>query len=182
VVALAGPFLVIAALLAGGGALKVHRPATTARALGQMGLPSSPSLVRVGAAAEMVVGAGALAWGNRPFAALVALSYLGFATFVLLALRRGVPLSSCGCFGGLQDTPPTYGHLALNVAAAAAATVVAVGPGGGAALADITRLDGSLVLRGVFLVLTGVSAWFAYVALTLLPRVLAGPATVRSRP
>jgi len=181
VVALAGPFLVIAALLAGGGALKVHRPATTARALGQMGLPSSPSLVRVGAAAEVVVGAGALAWGNRPFAALVALSYLGFAAFVLLALRRGVPLSSCGCFGGLRDTPPTYGHLALNVVAAVVAAVIAVGPGG-AALADIARLDGSLALRGVFIVMTGASAWFAYVALTLLPRVLAGPATVRSRP
>jgi len=178
---LAGPFLVIAALLAAGGALKVHRPATTARALRQMGLPSSPALVRVGAAAELAVAAGAMAWGSPPFAALVALSYLGFAAFVLVALRRGVPLSSCGCFGGVQDTPPTYGHLALNVGATVVATAVALGHGG-ASLADVARLDGSLVLRGVFLVLTGVSAWFAYVAVTLLPRVLAGPARVRAQP
>lgn len=180
-VALAGPFLVIAALLAAGGALKFHRPATTARAIGQIGLPSSPSLVRAGAAAEVVVAAGALAWGSRPFAALVALSYLGFAAFVLVALRRGIPLSSCGCFGGMEDTPPTYAHLALNVVAALVATAVAAGQGG-ASVVDIARLDGSLVLRGVFVVLTGVSVWFAYVALTLLPRVTAGPATVRSRP
>jgi hypothetical protein len=31
-------------------------------------------------------------------------------------------------------------------------------------------MDGSLVLRGAFVVLTAASAWFAYAALTLLPR------------
>jgi hypothetical protein len=177
VTALAGPFIVAAALIGLGGALKLGRPATTARALGEMGLPSSPLLVRVGAAVEIAVAAGALAWASVPFAMAVALSYLGFAGFVLAALRRGVPLASCGCFG-VQDTPPTYVHLALNLAAAGVAVAVALGPHG-AALADLGRMDGSVVLRGVFLVLAATCTWFAYVALTLLPQVLGSPGQSR---
>lgn len=173
-VALAGPFIVAAALAGAGGALKVRRPATTARALAEMGLPSSPTLVRLGAAAEVVVAVGALVAGDRLlplFAALVAVSYVGFAAFVTAALRRGVPLSSCGCFGGAQDTPPSAVHLVLNLTAAAVSGAVALGPGG-AGLGQIAEIEGPIVLRAVFVVLTGVSVWFAYVALTLLPRVL----------
>jgi hypothetical protein len=170
VAALAGPFIASAALLGAGGALKVHRPATTARALRAMGLPGSPALVRAGAAVEVGVAVSALAWASRPFALAVAGSYLAFAGFVLAALRRDVPLSSCGCFG-VQDTPPTPGHVILNLAAAAVALAVAAHPGG-AALADIGHLGGSLVERVLFVVLTAVAAWFAYIALTLLPQVV----------
>ena len=165
---LAGPFIVAAALLAAGGAAKVVRPAPTARALGEMGLPASATLVRLGAAVELAVGAGALAGAGGAFAVLVALSYLGFAVFVAAALRRGVPLSSCGCFG-VEDTPPTRTHLALNVAATAVAGAVALGVGGGGGLTEITAMDGSILLRAAFVVLTATSVWFAYVALTLLP-------------
>lgn len=172
-VALAGPFIVVAALVGLGGAFKVGRPATTARALADVGLPAPPALVRLGAGFEVAVAAGALAWGSRPFAAALAVSYLGFAGFVLVALRRGVPLSSCGCFG-VQDTPPTYGHLVLDLAAAGVAAAVAFGGSHGVALADLGRLDGPLVLRGVFLASTAACTWFAYVALTLLPRLLGG--------
>lgn len=175
-VALAGPFIVAAALLGAAGALKIRSPATTAQALGEMGMPSSPALVRAGAAVEVAIAAGALIAGSTFFAALVALSYLGFAGFVAAALLRGVPLSSCGCFGGADDTPPSVIHLVLTIAAAAAATAVAL-RSGHAGLAHVVRVDGSILLTAVFLVLTGVSAWLAYVALTLLPRVLgAGPA------
>lgn len=170
-VALAGPFIVIAALVGLAGTLKLGRPATTARALGEIGLPASAVLVRAGAAVEVAVAAGALAWASRPFALAVALSYLAFAGFVLAALRRRVPLSSCGCFG-VRDTPPTYGHLALNLAAAGVAIAVAVGAPHGASLADLGRLDGSLVLRAVFVVLAATCTWFAYVALTLVPQLL----------
>ena len=166
---LAGPFIVTAALLAAGGASKVVRPAPTARALREIGLPASAAVVRIGAVAELAVAAGALAGGGRPFAVLVAASYLGFASFVAVALRRGVPLSSCGCFG-VQDTPPTAFHLVLNVAAAATAGAVALGVAGGKGLAEISAMDGSLLLRGAFVVLTATSAWFAYVALTLVPK------------
>jgi phosphate/sulfate permease len=55
---LAGPFLVAVALLLAGGALKVVRPAFTARALRDMGLPVSATIVRVGALVELGIAAG----------------------------------------------------------------------------------------------------------------------------
>jgi hypothetical protein len=169
---LAGPFLVTVALLLAGGALKVVRPAFTARAMREMGLRVSPTVVRAGAMAELAVAAGALVGGGRPLAALVAASYAGFAAFVLAALRRGVPLSSCGCFGA-DDTPPTIVHLVLNVAAALVAGAVAVGGSGAAGLAEVANLDGSVLLRVAFLASTAVSVWLAYVALAILPKVQA---------
>ena len=169
--ALAGPFLVTTALLGGAGALKVVRPAATAGALREMGIPASSTAVRIGAGAELAVATAAIIDGSRPFAALVAASYLAFAAFVLVALRRDVPLSSCGCFG-VEDTPPTGVHLALNLAAAATAGAVALGVADGGGLAGIADMDASLLLRGAFLVSTAAATWFAYVALTQLPRLL----------
>lgn len=168
--ALAGPFLLSSALLGAGGALKVCRPDTTARALRSVGVPASATLVRLGAAAEVVVALGALATGARPVAALVAASYLGFAAFVVAALRADVPLSSCGCFGG-QDTPPTAVHLALNLGAAVVAAAIALGwAGSGGGLAAVADMEGSFLLKAAFVVSTAVAAWLAYVALTVLPR------------
>ena len=56
----------------------------------------------------------------RCFAALVAVSYLAFAGFVIVALRSGAPISSCGCFGKV-DTPPSVVHVVLDVAFAGVA-------------------------------------------------------------
>ena len=169
--ALAGPFLVTTALLGGAGALKIARPAPTAGALRQMGVPASDTAVRIVATAELAVATAAVVDGSRPFAALVALSYLAFAAFVLVALRRDVPLSSCGCFG-VEDTPPTAVHLVINLAAAATAGAVAIGLADGGGLGAISAMDASLLLRGAFLVSTATATWFAYVALTQLPRLL----------
>jgi len=166
---LAGPFLVTVAVLLAGGALKVVRPAFTARAMREMGLPASPGIVRAGALAELGIAAGALVGGGRLLAALVAASYAGFAGFVFAALRRGVPLSSCGCFGA-DDTPPTATHLVLNLAAAAVAGAVAITGSGAGGLAEITTLEGSLLLRVAFLASTAASVWLAYVALAVLPK------------
>lgn len=166
---LAGPFIVTAALLGAGGASKVARPAPTARALGQMGLRVPAAAVRVGAALELAVATAAIIDGARPFAALVAASYLAFAAFVAVALRRKVPLSSCGCFG-VADTPPTFVHLAVNLAAAGIAGTVALGWAAGGGLVELAAMDGSLLLRGAFLLLTATSVWLAYAALTALPR------------
>jgi uncharacterized membrane protein YphA (DoxX/SURF4 family) len=163
---LAGPFLAAVALLGAAGALKVVRPDTTAKALRELGLPASPTAVRVGALLELIVAAGALVGGGRLFAALVAASYAGFAAFVLAALRKGTPLSTCGCFG-TADTPPTAIHLVLNIAAAGVAAAVAVTG------ADITTLEGSLLLRVAFLGSTAVTVWLAYVALAVLPKLQA---------
>lgn len=165
---LAGPFLAAVLLLGAAGALKVVRPDTTAKALRELGVPASPTLVRAGALAELIVAAGALVGGGRPFAALVAASYAGFAAFVLAALRKGTPLSTCGCFG-TADTPPTAVHVVLNLAAAGVGAAVAV------TAADVTTLEGSLLLRVAFLASTAVTVWLAYVALAVLPKVRATP-------
>jgi hypothetical protein len=172
VAVLAGPFIATTLLLGAGGALKVVRPADTARALRQAGIPASPTVVRVGAAAELAVATAAVVDGSRPFAALVAASYLAFAAFVLVALRRHLPLSSCGCFGA-RETPPTGLHLAVNLAAAAIAGAVALGLADGGGLAAIASGTGSSILvRATFALSTLTATWLTYVALTDLPKTL----------
>ena len=160
----AGPFAIAAALLVAGGLLKTARPADTATALRQSGLPATPGLVRAGGLVEAGLGVAALVRGDRVTAVLVAVSYAAFAGFVALALRRGTPLASCGCFGK-EDSPPTRLHVALT---AAAAVAVAVRPGVG--LAAVVRAQ---PLGGVpFLLLLCCGVAFAYLALTSVPRLL----------
>lgn len=166
---LAGPYLIAVVILGAAGALKVARPATTARALGEMGLPVPPAAVRAAALGELAIAAGALVGGGRPLAALVAASYAGFAGFVAVALGRGTPLSSCGCFG-VDDTPPTGVHAGLNLAAAAVAAGVAVTGSGAGGLAEIAALEGQALLGVAFVAATATSVWLAVVALTALPR------------
>jgi hypothetical protein len=168
VIALAGPFAMAAALLALGGAAKAVQPSDTAGALRTLGLPGSTLLVRAGGIVELVIGIGALVYGSRPFTALVAVSYAGFAAFVALALRRGAPISSCGCFGK-ADTPPSVTHIVVNGAAALAAIGVAIDPVGG-----ITDVMADQPLLGIpFLLLMAVGVYLTFLALTLLPRTLA---------
>jgi hypothetical protein len=101
-------------------------------------------------------------------AGLVALSYLGFAAFVGLALRRGSPVSSCGCFGR-ADSPPTVSHAALNLAAAATAGWAALH-----AHADVVTVLRRQPLAGVPLVLLiGAGAYLAYLVMGALPKTLA---------
>jgi hypothetical protein len=87
---MAGPFVAIAAVLAVSGGVKVRRPTPTAQALTAVGLPGSTIVVRALGGAETVVGGGAVAIGGPWFAGGVALSYLAFAGFVVVALSRHV--------------------------------------------------------------------------------------------
>jgi hypothetical protein len=169
--ALAGPFVVAAALLGLGGASKALDPDDTARALGVMRLPSARLLVRAGGAVELVIGAGALAFGNRAFAALVGLSYLAFLAFVVMARVRHAPLSSCGCFGKI-DTPPSLIHVGVNTLAVVVATAVVLDPG--VALPDV--LADQPLLGLPFILLAVVGMYLSFVALTALPKALAAPA------
>lgn len=165
--AAAGPFTIAVALLALGGAFKAASPADTATALRGVGLPGWPLLVRLGGVLEMAVAVVALATGGRAAAALVAISYLGFAGFVAVALARGVPIATCGCFGK-ADTPPSVVHLVINLGAAAAALAVVVDPG--VALADVVA---DQPLEGVpYLLLVATGVYLTFVALTRLPRLL----------
>jgi hypothetical protein len=165
--ALAGPFVVAAALLGLGGASKALDPGDTARALHMMGLPSTRVLVRAGGVVELMIGAGALVFGNRAFAALVGVSYLGFLAFVVLARVRHAPLSSCGCFGKV-DTPPSLIHVAVNALAVLVAAAVGLDPG--VALPDV--LADQPLLGLPFLLLAVVGVYLSFVALTALPRAL----------
>lgn len=122
---MAAPGLIAAALLAVAGAAKVVDPAATVGALRALRLPSSPGLVRAGAAGELFLAVGAIAVGGPLAWALVAASYLAFTAFVLAALRHGTMVGSCGCFGR-EDTPPHLTHVVLNVALAAVAAGLAI--------------------------------------------------------
>lgn len=123
--ALAGPVVVVAALLALAGALKVARPAPTSGALRALGLPSAGVLVRALGLGEISVGVAAAATFARPLLVLLAAAYLAFAAFVAAALGANTPLQSCGCFGQ-TDTPPSPVHVGLNLAAAGVAFAAAL--------------------------------------------------------
>ena len=162
--ALAGPYLAAAALLVAAGGAKLIDPLPLVRALRSVGLPASGPLVRVGAAAELVLGLLAAATGSRLAALGVALSYAAFTGFVLVALRRGGVLASCGCFRK-ADTPPTVTHVAVTAGLAGVAAAVAVRPLG--ALPDLLAAQPG---RGVpLLVAAGAVAVTAYLVLALLP-------------
>jgi hypothetical protein len=170
---LAGPFAIAAVLLAVGGALKATRPRDTAQALTAVGLRfpayfSARTAVRVGGAVEAVIGVGALLVGGPVLAALLAVSYVAFAGFVVIALRSGAPISSCGCFGKV-DTPPSVVHVVLDTAFAGVAVAAAFV--GGVALPDV--LDDQPLLGLPFLLLLVIGCSLVFVAFTSLPKTMA---------
>ena len=100
--------------------------------------------------------------------ALVALSYLAFAGFVVVALRSGSPISSCGCFGKI-DTPPSIVHVVLDLAFAGVAAAAAVV--GDVALPDVL---GDQPLLGIpFLMLLVIGCSLVFLAFTSLPKTMA---------
>jgi hypothetical protein len=120
----AGITLACAALLVVAGLPKLRHPDSTVGALRSVGLTRSGATgARVLTAVEVAVGVTAIAVGSRWADASLAMVYLGFSLFLLVALSRNAP--SCGCAARL-DTPPTIGHLAMTVAFAAASGGAAV--------------------------------------------------------
>ena len=161
----AGPFLVVALLLTVAGGLKAYDPTMTAGALRRAGLAVPPAVVRVGGAIEVVVGVAAIVTGGPVAAALVALSYVLFTVFVVVALVRHIPIGSCGCFGKV-DTPPSLVHVGLNVGAIVTATAVALGSGG-----DVGEVLADQELLGLpFLLFVATATYLAFLALTVLPQ------------
>jgi hypothetical protein len=63
--------------------------------------------------------------GGGPLWALVGVSYVLFAVFVVVALVSGRPIGSCGCIGRV-DIPPTWLHVALNTLMGTAASIEAL--------------------------------------------------------
>jgi hypothetical protein len=161
----AGPFYAVALLLGAAGALKAVDPVDTVGALRALGIRVPPPAVRLGGAVEVVVALWAIATGALVPALLVAVSYLAFSAFVVVALRRGTPIGSCGCFGKV-DTPPSGWHLVVNGGAVVAALGVALtGPTPVAAvLAD--QPGAGLP----FVAFTLIAAFLAFLLVTALPR------------
>ena len=162
--ALAGPYLASAALLVAAGASKVLDPMPLMRALMSVGLQVPRRLVQLGALGEVALGVLAIVTGSRLAAAGVAFSYAVFTGFVLVALRRGGVLASCGCFGKV-DTPPTATHVVVTGTLAAVAAAVAVRP-----LGPVTDLLADSPWNGLPLLLaTAAVAATTYLVLALLP-------------
>lgn len=165
--ALAAPLLAAAGLLALAGVLKLARPEGTRQALRTQGLPDAPVLVRLLGAVEVVVAVAALA-GTAVGAAALALAYAGFTAFVALALVRGRPLTSCGCFAE-PDLPPTWAHPVVTAALAVAGALAATGRAAGLPqVLDAGAGTALAALAGAVLV-----GALARVVLTDLPRLVA---------
>ena len=124
---LIGPYLAACVLLVVAGTAKAVRPGDTVRAVVatiRLRPAAVRPLVRSVAAVETVLGIAGMARPSPLTAGLVAGSYLGFAVFVGVALARGGPLASCGCFG-TPDTPATRLHMVVDLVLAASAAIVA---------------------------------------------------------
>ena len=136
------------------GVAKLASPHDVERALVSLGLPRIPYAGGIIGVVEILVGVVALF--SAPALLAQGLLYVAFAVWIVVALRREVPLASCGCLGR-DDTPPTWGHLVMNLLAAgmslgAAATRPLVFPGG---------LEGFAMV-----VVIAVGVFLAYVVLT----------------
>jgi len=163
----AAPFFVASCLLALAGAAKMARPEPTVGALRSVGLPGNRVIAQTLGLAEVLVGSIALVFGGPLVAAFVAVSYLGFAAFVVLALSKGGAVASCGCFG-TADSPPTIVHLVLNTLAAVTAVGAALGDVGG-----ITVIAADQPAFGLpFIAFVALGTWFAYLALSVLPTLI----------
>jgi len=163
-----GWFFIAAALLVGAGFVKVRDPAPTSGALATASLPSGKVVVIMLGCVEIVAGLAALAVGGRITGLALAIIYAGFAVFTAVALTRGLPIQSCGCFGR-SDTPPSWVHVAANTAVVGGALWYAIldGPSLLAVVADQP-------LVGVpYLVFMAAGVGALYLLLTELPRLQA---------
>jgi len=159
------PLLVASALLALAGAPKVLDPTNTVGALRSVGLRVPAMSVRLFGAVETALGLATLVTGARAFAALVALSYAGFSAFLVVALRTGGAVSSCGCVGR-ADTPPTRSHLAVTSMLAVTSLLAAVSGADG-----LTTMSWSATTVAG-LAFAALGGWLVWLVFTALPHLL----------
>lgn len=160
--ALTVPFLAGALLLLLAGVSKAVSPDSTVDAARSAGLPAGRTSVQLLAAAEVVIGLGALVVGGWIPALLVGVSYAGFAAFLAVGLVRG-DLESCGCFAG-DHAEPSWLHVGVDLGFAGAALAVLAGGTDSSLLASYDAGDGILTTALVLLV-----SGLAYVVLSRLP-------------
>lgn len=159
-----GPVTAVMILLLVAGAQKVLDPSSTSGALRAARLPSSPILVRGLGSSEVATGVAFLVWGGPLPAAIGAVFYAGFAWFVINALARKLPISSCGCLGA-TETPPTMIHVAMNLGSLgllASAAIIPVAPMGGLVGQELNVLI-------PYVLFTGATVYLLYALLAVLP-------------
>jgi uncharacterized membrane protein YphA (DoxX/SURF4 family) len=152
-------------LLAASGIAKLVDPAPTTGAMEAARLPASRSVSYALGLVELVAAVAALLIGGSVTAVAAGL-YLAFALFTFSAVRKRIPIQSCGCFGR-DDTPPNAIHVVYNtIASISLFALVAL---------SYSPIDWSLPTTELALYLSfiviGVSA--SYLVLTRLPQVLA---------
>ena len=174
--ALVVPYTAAAVLLGVAGVPKVRDPGDLVRAVRSVGMPFGRGAVRAFAVAEVVVAALALLVPSRITALLLAAMYAGFTAFVVVALRRGGVLSSCGCFGR-ADTPPTRAHALVTGTASVVGLLVAVDPPASGAWSSLTGNGAGAVVGLVALV--ALVCFLAWQVMAVLPTVQ--PSAIRSR-
>jgi hypothetical protein len=120
-----GVALALAVLLAGAGAPKLWRPGYVAGALRRvfgrgrdLRTPVLRVFGRLLGAWEVALAAAMVSVGGQVVAALVALTFVGFTGFVVVAMRRG---ASCGCWASLSEGPAGGAELARTATLTAAA-------------------------------------------------------------
>jgi hypothetical protein len=124
------------------------------------------TVIRVGSAAEILLGVVAIAFPRPVSAALVALSYVLFTTVVAYARSRRSALATCGCFGS-PDTPATGLHVLITAGLALVAGWVALAHPTGSIVSILARQPG----HGIpLLVVSALCGWLVFVAMTLLAR------------
>jgi hypothetical protein len=124
-------------------------------------------VVPILAVAEVFTGVYAVIDANTATAVALAAWYAGFTVFVAVALRRAVPLASCGCLG-TPDTPPSPAHLVVDGVFALVAVLVAIDPYG-----TIDDLLADQPGGGVPLLLwVAIGVYATYLVLAVLPLTL----------
>ena len=165
---LEGWFFLSAALLLVSGGAKLADPAPTSGALRGAGFASGRGLVYLLGAAELAAGGWSLLAGGTGAGWAVAILYAGFGWFVALAIRRRLPIASCGCFGKI-DTPPSTVHLILNTAGVVGGIWAAANRS-----PSLVAVLGDQPLSGLpYLVFLAAGTYAAFLLLTALPPLLA---------
>lgn len=154
-------------LLISGGA-KLVDPDPTSGALRAAGLRSSRWAVSALGLWEIAAGSMALGVGGAIGGAALFATYAAFAGFIVYALRSGLPIQSCGCFGR-SDTPPSMSHVAVNLVAAGSGLWLVISGGGDLATTLTTQPLGGVPYVG----LIAVGVYALYLLLAELPKTLA---------
>ena len=151
-------------LLAASGVSKTLDPDPTTGAMRSAGLPGSRGVSRFLGMAEVAAAGAGIAVGGV-WVGAAALLYLGFLVFTVAAVRRRLPIQSCGCFGR-EDTPPTMAHVVFNAVAAVMLSVTALMS---ESPVPWSEPPAELVLYLLFAML---GAFLAYLVMAQLPRTL----------